>query len=177
MAGFAQRAAAWGQGKMIALVRLALIGALAALTCGQTARAGDASPDTLISLQRGACEQRCAVYRIVIFADGSVIYEGRYFVRRAGILRGGLSPEGLAKLLDDLDAGGFFAMEANYGYGGADHCDKIDGDGPSAILSVSSRGRSKTILHNHRCVGAQAERLTQLEDEVDGAVGSAKWIK
>jgi hypothetical protein len=162
---------------MIILGKVALAGACAALILSTPAHAAEAAPDTLISLQRGACEARCAVYRLVIFADGTVIYDGQYFVRRAGLVRSGVSPEALAKLLKELESGGFFEMETNYGYGGTDHCDKIDGDGPGAILSVSSGGRSKTVLHNHRCVGAAADRLTGLEDKVDRAVGATKWIK
>lgn len=134
-------------------------------------------PDTLIVLDRGACEQRCAVYRLVIFADGTVIYDGRYFVRRAGLIRSSISPETLARLLANLDAGGFFSLENNYGYGSKDRCDAYEPGEPTAILTVSSGGRSKTILHNHGCSGKASSRLTGLEDDVDRAVGTAKWIK
>jgi|HubBroStandDraft_6_1064221.scaffolds.fasta_scaffold109426_4 hypothetical protein len=144
---------------------------------GQAVKATESAPDTLIVLQRGACEQRCAVYRIVIFADGTVVYEGRHFVRKSGLMKTGVSQEVLSKLISDLEAGGFFQLEDNYGYGNKDHCDSIDSDGPAAILSVSNRGRSKTVLHNHRCVGSAPHRLTELEDEVDRAVGTAQWIK
>ena len=158
-------------------------GMIFALTCasaclsGQVVNTNESAPDTLITLQRGACEKRCAVYRLVLFADGTVIYEGRYFVRRTGLVKSGISPEGLSKLVSDLGAGGFFQLETNYGYGNNDHCESTDGDGPTAILSVSNRGRSKTVLHNHRCVGPAAKRVTELEDMVDRAVGTAKWIK
>lgn len=134
-------------------------------------------PDTLIVLDRGACEQRCAVYRLAIFADGTVIYDGRYFVRRAGLVRSSISPDALSNLIADLDAGGFFAMESNYGYGNKDHCDAFESGDPAAILTVSSGGRSKTILHNHGCSGKASSRLTDLEDKVDRAVGAVKWIK
>jgi hypothetical protein len=141
------------------------------------AAANDVAPDTLITLQRGACEDRCAVYRLVIFADGTVLYQGRHFVRRNGLIKSGVSPETLARLIDVLDSGGFFQLDADYGYSQSGHCDRIEADGPVAILSVSSRGRSKTVLHSHRCVGAVADRLRAFEDEVDRAVGTVKWIK
>ncbi len=159
---------------------LAMVFALAcaaALSWPAAATAMDVAPDTLITLQRGACERRCAVYRVVIFADGTVIYEGRHFVRRTGLIKSGVSPETLARLIDELEAGGFFQLEADYGYGQAGHCDRVDSDGPTAILSVSSRGRSKTVLHSHRCVGTASDRVTAFEDKVDRAVGAAKWIK
>ena len=155
----------------------ALACANAALLLGQAVRNNQSAPDTLITLQRGACEQRCAVYRLVIFADGTVIYDGQHFVRRAGLIRSGISPEVLAKLLHDLEEGGFFRMENNYGYGNTDRCKSIDPGGPVAILSVSNQGRSKTVLHNHSCVGPIPSRLTDLEDKVDRAAGTVKWIK
>ncbi|MGH9559153.1 MAG: DUF6438 domain-containing protein [Bryobacteraceae bacterium] len=137
----------------------------------------EAAPDTLIVLQRGACEQRCAVYRLVVFADGNVIYQGQYFVRRQGLLRSLISQDKLQKLIADLENGGFFQLKDNYGYGSAANCASLDAGEPSAILSVSSRGRSKTILHNHGCAGADSDKLTGLEDKVDAAVGAGKWIK
>jgi len=158
-------------------VIFALTCASATLSLGQAVKSNEPAPDTLITLQRGACEMRCAVYRLVIFADGTVIYEGRHFVRRTGMIRSGISPEVLSKLINDLEAGGFFELEANYGYGNADRCESTDADGPAAILSVSNKGRSKTVLHHHRCVGPVPNRVTELKDKVDRAVGTVKWIK
>jgi hypothetical protein len=159
------------------LIASALVLALAGLSQAQVSKKEEPAPDTLITLQRGACESRCAVYRLVIFADGTVIYEGRYFVRHAGLIKSGISPEVLNKLIGDLEAGGFFQLDNNYGYGNNNGCESIDPDGPMAILSVSNQGRSKTVLHHHRCVGPIPNRITELEDRVDRATGVVKWIK
>ena len=158
-----------------ALVTALLVSSLPAFA--QAAKSGSPSPDTVIVLDRGACERRCAVYRIVIFADGSVIYDGRYFVRHPGLIHSAIAPETLAGLLADLDTGGFFQLESNYGYGNRDHCDSFEPGEPAAILSVSSNRRAKTVLHNHGCAGAASKHLTELEDMVDRAVGAGKWIK
>lgn len=160
---------------MIFILALAL--SFVPLSSGQAVKANESAPDTLIVLQRGACEQRCAVYRIVIFADGTVIYEGRHFVRHSGLVKSGISPKVLAELVSDLEASGFFQLEDNYGYGNKDHCESLDSGEPAAILTVASHGRSKTVLHNHGCTGAAPTRLTELEDKVDRAVGAVKWIK
>lgn len=162
-------------GKFIIFV--VLLAAAVQPKCAQRSQQRQVPPDTLIVLDRGACEQRCAVYRLVVFADGTVIYEGRYFVRRAGIIRSSIPPEALARLLASLDAGGFFSMEDNYGYGNKEHCDALEPGEATAILTVSSGGRSKTILHSHGCSGKASSRLTGLEDDVDRAVGTARWIK
>ena len=143
----------------------------------QAAKHTDPEPDTLIVLQRGACEQRCAVYRVAIFADGTVIYQGRHFVRRSGLIKSLIPVEVLNNLIHDLEAGGFFQLEDNYGYGNKDHCESLDSGEPTAILTFSNQGRSKTVLHNHGCVGTATKQLTELEDKVDHAVGTIKWIK
>jgi len=64
----------------------------------------DPAAGSVILLERGACEARCAVYRVVIFADGTVLYHGRYFVHHAGVVKSGISVESLNKLLADIDA-------------------------------------------------------------------------
>lgn len=158
-------------------IQLVLILATAASSFAQTVKTSDPSPDTLIVLQRGACEQRCAVYRVAIFADGSVIYQGRHFVRQSGLIKSLIPVDVLNNLIHDFEAGGFFQLEDNYGYANKEHCQSIDSGEPTAILTFSNQGRSKTIVHNHGCVGKGTKQLTELEDKVDHAVGTVKWIK
>jgi hypothetical protein len=168
-----------GKGMQTRALVFSLVFAGTSFALAQSPKPNEIAPDTLITLQRGACEQRCAVYRLVIFADGTVIYEGRHFVHRAGLVKSGISPVVLAGLIKDMEIGGFFELADNYGYASTAHCDSVnsDLDGPTAVLSVSNQGRAKTVLHHHRCVGAAADRMTNLEDKVDRAVGSVKWIK
>ncbi len=160
---------------MKTVLLLTLLGA--ASLFAQTVPAPEITPDTLIVLQRGACEQRCAVYRLTIFADGTVVYEGRYFVRTPGLKRSLVSATALAGLLRDLVSGGFFEMAGDYGYASRANCQSFSPGEPSAILTVSTGGRSRTVLHNHGCAGKASARLTELEDKVDRAVGVARWIK
>lgn len=132
--------------------------------------------DTLIVLQRGACERRCAVYNIVVFADGSVILDGRHFVRRPGLTKTTIHREIVRQLLDDAAALGFFELKPRYGYDTAD-CDSIRSDSPAAVVTVSSGGMAKTIVHNQGCAGPASDRLRQFEDKIDKAVNSTRWMK
>jgi uncharacterized protein DUF6438 len=158
-------------------ILLVLTLATAASSFGQTVKGSEPSADTLIVLQRGACEQRCAVYRVAIFADGTLIYQGRHFVRQSGLIKSVIPVEVLNNLIHDFEAAGFFQLEDNYGYASKEHCESIDAGEPTAILTFSNQGRSKTVLHNHGCVGRGTKQLTELEDKVDHAVGTIKWIK
>ena len=48
--------------------------------------------DTLISMQRGNCEvMECPVYRVVVFANGDVVWQGRGRVSKLGVALGGSS--------------------------------------------------------------------------------------
>jgi hypothetical protein len=168
---------AWHKDPMKIKISFALALIALSLLCVDSMVAAETPVDTLIVLQRGACEQRCAVYRVAIFSDGTVIYEGRYFVRRAGLVKSLISSDVLDKLVNDLEAADLFQLQDNYGYGNKDQCQSFSAGEPSAILTFSYRGHAKTILHNHGCAGSVPNRLTELEDKIDRAVGTAKWIK
>ena len=143
----------------------------------QTVKTDELPPDTLIVLQRGACEHRCAVYNVIIFADGSVIFDGRHYVRQAGLVKSTITREALHQLLGEFTAAHFFDLKERYGYGTDEGCDSIKSDAPSAIVSITSGGKAKTVLHHHRCVAADSDLLKRLEDKIDQAVNTAKWIK
>jgi hypothetical protein len=83
----------------------------------------------------------------------------------------------MAGLIHKLETGRFFDFAHQYGFGDSTHCQALIAGEPNAILSVSSGGRSKTVLHQHGCKSAESDHLTALEDLVDQAAGSARWIK
>ncbi|MEP6834679.1 MAG: DUF6438 domain-containing protein [Gemmatimonas sp.] len=140
--------------------------------------------DALIVLQMGACERRCPVYKIVIFADGTTIYEGRHYVTKPGVVRGKMSLDTLGKILADADALRFYGLKQRYAPVEAVNEAALSGecltpksDAPSAILTVSAKGRSNTIVHFRGCSGADAVRLTQFEDRIVSAANIAKLTR
>ena len=143
-----------------------------------TLRTDEQPADTLIVLQLGACERHCPVYRLAIFADGSTLFEGRYYVRRAGVVRGRISLESLAQLLAEADALQFFKLKDRYvpGDPGSD-CAAAKSDGPTAVLTISARGRAKTVQHYRGCAGTDPERLTKFENGIAEAANVTKWIR
>ena len=143
----------------------------------QIVKSDQLPPDTLIVMQRGACEKRCVVYSVTIFSDGSVIYDGRYFVRRHGLIRSDITRETLGRLLEEVKAAGFFGLRDDYGYKTSSVCDSMRTQEGSVILTIANSGMSKTVLHYLGCASKESEVLRVLEDKVDRAVGSGKWIK
>ena len=140
----------------------------------------DAQPvapnDTVISLQRGNCEvMECPVYRLLIFANGDVIWQGRGRVARIGMARSRIEPDRLRALIRDFESIEYFNLENVYGFHGSG-CRSWKPFMPMVITSFSMGGVSKTLSHHAGCVGEIPEKLSALEDRIDRAANTARWI-
>jgi hypothetical protein len=162
-----------------ALVLLALFACFSDVPPSQSAPArGEGVPaDTVISLQRDACERRCAVYKVTIRADGTVIFDGQYFVRRTGRLSAKVSPAEVRGLINEFMAADYFSLKDEYSTSAADPCAANPSDAPTATTSLVIGGRSKSVVHDHHCIGPVADRLTALENKIDKVAGSVRWIR
>jgi hypothetical protein len=147
------------------------------LAAGGSVFSQDVPADTVVTLQRGACERRCSVYKVILFADGTVIYDGQYWVRQKGLVRDRVEPQVLDKFVREAQAAGFFHLNNEYGYQETKGCEHVATDGPLVKISVVSGGQVKSILHNHRCSGADPDKLTALEDRIDSIARTARWVK
>ena len=137
-----------------------------------------AAVDTLVVVRRGACEHRCPVYNLVIFSDGSFLFDGRAYVRRLGVTKGSIPLEALAELSEAATRLRFFDLPAAVGIatgGGDPACTSIRSDRPQVVVSISTGGQSHTVRHDQRCVSETSERLTQFEDRIDQVVGTARF--
>lgn len=138
---------------------------------------GQVPPDTLITLERTRCYGMCPSYKITISADGSVIFEGRHFVKETGIAKSTISEEQLRELLAAFEEINYFRLRDRYEDDG-DGCVGVVTDHPSAFTSIRIHGKSKSVKHYLGCRGVQGlEELKKLEDAIDAAVNSAQWIR
>ncbi|WP_294534353.1 DUF6438 domain-containing protein [uncultured Rhodoblastus sp.] len=160
---------------LLAMVVVVVLGATGDGWAEQIVRTNELPADTLIVLQRGACERRCAVYNLIVFADGSAIFDGRGYVRRPGLAKTKISLEALRELLDKAAELNFFELKSRYDQESG--CDSANSDAPRAIITLSTGGKSNTIQHHLGCAGAESERLKKFEERIDDAVGSVNWVK
>jgi hypothetical protein len=159
-------------------IAYAIVVGLLATAGHAAAQPTDAPADTVIALERGACERRCAVYSVTIRGDGSVTYEGRHYVRTTGTKRSRISPAAVAELAAAFEAEGYYRLADQYGMAGStEGCTELRSDAPIAKTSIVSGGRTKTVAHHHRCVGTFSEPLKRLETAIDRAANTAQWIK
>jgi hypothetical protein len=135
-------------------------------------------PDTVISLQRtrGNCDVRdCPTYRVLIFADGDVIWHGSSRVVKRGVFLSHLEPDQIRALIRDFESIDFFGLENIYGFRGSG-CRSSAPDMPFVFISLSMGGLSKILGHHNGCINEVSEKLTALENSVDQVVNSARWI-
>jgi hypothetical protein len=126
-----------------------------------------------IVLERTPCFGGCPVYTLSVSASGEVSYQGRAHVRRLGAAGGRISKQRVDSLLEELDRAGYFSFADKY-LPSEPACGRYATDSPSAITTVTHRGRSKTIVHDYGCGSAPAA-LVVLERRIDEVLGSDRW--
>jgi hypothetical protein len=131
----------------------------------------------VITLERGACFGTCPVYKLSIFADGRVEYEGKEFVKREGKATGRITPAALKELLREFEKIDYLKLDDSYEVG-SKNCPEGWTDDSSAITSLDREGKKKTIRHYHGCRGlAILDQLTALENKIDQVVNTKRWTE
>ena len=92
--------------------------------------------DLVISLQRGNCEGGCPVYRVLIFANGDVIWQGRGRVARPGVALSAVEPDQIRALIRHFESIDYFHLDDIYGFSGKG-CRSTTPGMPMAITSLS----------------------------------------
>ena len=160
------------------MIGRALLGLMVLAGCGQrspevpTPEAAS-STTTRVTLERGPCFGTCPVYRVSLDGQGRVDFVGTRFVRREGADSSRVAPEQVGRLVDSLDAAGYYALADQY-VSDSPACGRYATDAPTVTTSVQSNGRTKTVRHDHGCAGAPAA-LTGMEGLIDSVAGTARW--
>jgi hypothetical protein len=133
----------------------------------------DIPKDLKITLERTECFGFCPAYKLTIIADGSVVFEGRRFVKQEGVTISSVSPERLKQLMAEFDRVNFFSLEDDY----SEIRLSCPTDQPSAITSIRIKGKSKTVNHYLGCLEPKVPKgLTELENKIDEIVNTAQWL-
>lgn len=122
-----------------------------------------------ISMKRGPCFGTCPVYSLVIYGNGTVVYEGENFVKVTGKQISKISQGKVRKLIDEFYEINYFSLKDSY----EEH---MITDLATVITSITINGKTKTVRHYHGDMNTPKE-LTQLENKIDEIVNSSQWIK
>jgi len=125
--------------------------------------------EPLATLERTACFGWCPVYKITIFRDGVLDYEGTQYVKTRGPASGHLSAEQIAALHALFENNGYRDFKDAYQ-------DVRITDMPSAYTSYSpGSGQTKSVRHAHGDPTAP-KQLTTIEDGIDRIIEIEQWI-
>jgi hypothetical protein len=145
-----------------------------AATSQESSPAQDPASGPAITLERTACFGRCPVYRLAVSPTGALSYEGTANVRHIGPATGRVPADRVAALVGELERAGYFSFANRY-TSAEPTCGRYATDLPSVITSVTLRGRTKRVEHDHGC-GAAPGALVVLERRIDEVLGSSQFI-
>jgi hypothetical protein len=159
---------------LVAVLTLAL-GTIAVGAGAQTSHshtkasaASTAGPPPVITLERTRCKGQCAEYKLSLYADGLVTYDGRANSSKAGMWRATVSRQTISELVAQFARANFMTLQDNFPGGLSED--------PVAITSFRQNDHVKTVTHD---VGSpfSPESLTALEDMIDASVQSVNWSR
>jgi len=123
-----------------------------------SAQSASSADDFSLTVERFGCLGKCPAYKVTIQSDGTLKFDGRYYVHAKGTRTKNLRPEArqrLAHLLRDRD---FFHMESS----------GLVVDAPATRIEATPNG-----LHNS-VTGHSGEM--ELGDEIVKIAGIKRWI-
>jgi len=130
----------------------------------------------VITLERTRCFGTCPAYKLTIFDDGKVLFEGKEFVKHKGREEGQITKAELDGLVREFNKINYLKLDDEYGTD--DRCPDMWTDYPSAITSINQNGQVKRILHYQGCRGLTVlDQLTALENKIDEVVKTKRWIE
>lgn len=67
-----------------------------------------------ISPERTPCYGKCPSYKLIIFGDGTVIYDGKGFVETLGVSRDKISQEQIQRLVSPIEKANYFDLKDKF---------------------------------------------------------------
>jgi hypothetical protein len=121
----------------------------------------------VISLERGPCFGSCPVYRVTMYGDGTVRYDGMDHVRTRGSQTAVISSGTVKQLVDEIERIGFFTLRDSY-------TEVSVTDAPTVVLSVAADGKKKRLKHYLGDFKAP-KTLEAIETRIDEVAGTGRW--
>jgi Domain of unknown function (DUF6438) len=125
--------------------------------------------ELMVSLQRTPCFGRCPVFKIELFGDGKVVYEGRAFSTRLGTHKAIASPELMKAILQKASDIKYLTFNAKYPKG-----ESMITDIPTTISYVKLGTESKMVYNNYDAPTELLEFERWLESQFEGLKWDAK---
>ena len=123
----------------------------------------------LATIARTACFGWCPVYKLTVYRDGTVEYEGEQYVKTQGKATGHLAPDRVAQLDQLFTSHGYLGLADKYE-------DYSVTDMPSVLTSYTPAGGATKTVSHYLGDGHAPKALGEVEDGIDKIVGVEQWI-
>jgi hypothetical protein len=121
--------------------------------------------DVIITIERTMCFGFCPDYRLSIYGNGKVVYEGHYYVRVEGTRTTYIPKRKVRELVAEFERIGFYEFDDHYLIGATDL--------PSVLVSINLEGKSKTIdIYG----GGAPDEIMNLIEQIEESVNVARWV-
>lgn len=144
-------------------MRVILSIAVIFLTSLSSAQSSIPGNDFSLTLERTGCLGKCPDYKVTIQSDGTLHYEGRFYVHAKGIRDKKLSPKVVQRLVQRLEAEDFFHWEQKGG---------VCLDTPETQITATLNGVQKHAMEGCNTPG----KVLKLADEIEKIIGVKRWI-
>jgi hypothetical protein len=122
-----------------------------------------------ITLQRGPCFGFCPVYKVEIYGDGTVLYDGMRFVNTVGHQSERIPMEEVRRLVQLFRRTDFFSLKDEYRLLHAF-------DAPNYATSIEFDGKSKTVYDYLGTEVGMPKSVVELEQAIDRTANTRRWI-
>ena len=121
-------------------------------------------PNDYVELERWGCYGSCPVYTVRLYADGTVLWNGRKFVAVLGDQSGQVNPSDAAALIQSFRERGFWTLCSSYS--------QPISDGPTWLTTVHIGNHVKRVANYAETAPAW---LTALDHQIDSLTDSHPW--
>ena len=120
--------------------------------------------DVIITLERTSCYGICPDYKLTMYGDGRVVYEGKRFVKVTGTQTAQISQDKVEEIVNEFYQTDYFSLRDEYTASITDL--------PTTVTSISIDGKTKKVVDYY---GAP-EKLNELENKIDEITNSKSWV-
>lgn len=125
--------------------------------------------EILITINRGACFGACPIYSAQIYADATVMYNGKNFVKVKGEKKFKISKGKIKELVKAFEQAKYFSLKDKYE---TDENGNIPTDLPATTTSICLHGKQKTVVNYYRA----PKKLGELEHKIERIAGLYELI-
>jgi hypothetical protein len=163
--------------KMVLCVCFSLIAAIPALAywsqqAPQLSKLTDSDlRKVVVHLERTRCYGDCPAYKLTVYGDGRVEYDGEDHVKVKGKKEALIELADIRRIVTEFDQASYFSMQQYT----EEHCScTLCTDMPTTITEIKIEGFSHRVEHYHGCTCAP-KPLWNLEQSIDRIAGTERW--